>query len=357
MRILIPAYEPDDKLITLIHHIKEHCSMNVIIIDDGSGPTFSPIFQEAENLGCAVLHHPKNLGKGAALKTGFNYLIQIGESEGVVCADCDGQHTTADICKIASEIQNVTNTVVLGLRQFSGKVPVRSRFGNFVTRIVFNLCSGYKIHDTQTGLRGYPASLFSWLCGIEGTRFEYEMNVLLELKPSGYSVRKITIQTIYDSGNSSSHFRPFIDSIRVYLPFVKFSASSLMSATLDFGLLFYFANQQSLLFAVIFSRVISSLFNFSFNHYFVFRSKQPKKLQAAPKYFLLVSVIMLFNYLILNELLLIGISLAPAKIITEISLFLFSYFVQKKIVFSNSPDHFKSRLLFKHRKIFGQFSK
>lgn len=270
MRILIPAYEPGEKLIQLIKDIQKNCRMEILIIDDGSGKVYSSIFKQAEILGATVLYHPKNLGKGKALKTGFQYLMNIGETEGVVCADCDGQHAVEDICKVAKETQLNDNAAVLGVRQFTGKVPLRSRLGNSVTRAVFSLCAGYQIYDTQTGLRGYPAAMLPWLCQIEGSRFEYEINILLKLKPSGYSVREIFIETIYEKGNKSSHFRPLVDSYRVYLPFVKYTASSLLAALLDFGLLLLFKSLFGQLWlAVLLSRGMSSVFNYSCNKNFV----------------------------------------------------------------------------------------
>ena len=308
--------------------------MKIVIVDDGSGEAYASIFKQAEELGCDVLHHHKNLGKGAALKTGFQYLMKINETEGVVCADCDGQHSVGDICKVAAETMMHTNAVVLGARQFSRKVPLRSRFGNTVTRGVFYLSAGYKIQDTQTGLRGYPVEMLPWLCQIEGTRFEYELNILLELKATGYSIREIEIQTIYENGNKGSHFKTVSDSIRVYLPFLKFSASSLTAGLLDFLLLLCFAKMMKyLLPAVVLSRAISSVFNFCCNKYFVFHNGQQKSLQSASKYFLLVLVIMLLNYAILNCILLTGLPLVLAKIITEAVLFILSYTAQKNLVF------------------------
>jgi putative flippase GtrA len=335
MNILIPAYEPGVKMIELIRKIRQSCNLDILIVDDGSGENYMRIFKQARDLGCTVLHHDRNLGKGAALKTGFRYLMEAGEGEGVVCADCDGQHSVGDICKVAVETMRWTDTAVLGVRQFSGKVPFKSMFGNSITRWVFFLSAGYKIQDTQTGLRGYPAEMLPWLCEVEGTRFEYELNVLLNLKSAGYSIREMTIQTIYENGNKGSHFRPVMDSIRVYLPFLKFSASSLTSGLLDFLLLLGFMQLSGhLLPSVLFSRVISSIFNYSCNKYLVFPSRSTKTVQSAPRYFLLVLIIMLLNYALLNSFTLIGVPLVAAKILTETVLFVFSYVVQKRLVFA-----------------------
>ena len=116
------------------------------------------------------------------------------------------------------------------------RFPLRSRFGNAATRTALRAASGLGLQDTQTGLRGYPPSLVGWLGTVDGERFEYEINVLLEAQRNGIAVHEVPIETIYIDDNASSHFRPLIDSIRVYLPLIKFSMSSLASFALDFVL-------------------------------------------------------------------------------------------------------------------------
>lgn len=335
MIILIPAYEPGEKMIQLIMNIERYCDMKILIVDDGSGESYAPVFNKAEEMGCTVVRHAVNKGKGEALKTGFRYIIETGEEEGVVCADCDGQHTAEDICKVASEVQKDRKTAVLGSRKFNGAVPLRSRLGNYTAAKMFSFCAGYEVHDTQTGLRGYPAGMLPWLCRVDGSRFEYEMNILFKMKPSGYLVRETVIKTIYDDRNKSSHFRTFRDTFLVLKPVARFMASSALSGLLDFGLLLAFERLFGRLMpAVILSRGISSIFNYSCNRYFVFKGKQ-KTMESAPRYFILVFVNMLLNYVILNFILYAtGLPLALAKIIAEILQFMFSYTIQKKFVFA-----------------------
>ena len=119
--------------------------------------------------------------------------------------------------------------MVLGSRKFTGQVPLRSRFGNSVTRGVFAITTGSKVYDTQTGLRGFPHHMLDWLCEIPGDRFEYEMNMLLAARREGYAIREVFIETVYLEENKSSHFRPLVDSMRIYLPILAFSASSAAS--------------------------------------------------------------------------------------------------------------------------------
>ncbi|RAP75762.1 bifunctional glycosyltransferase family 2/GtrA family protein [Paenibacillus montanisoli] len=337
MNVLIPAYEPDHRLLSLIENLKKaESDMNIVIVDDGSGDAYRDIFNGAREAGCTVLTHPANLGKGRALKTGFLYLSESGLSEGVVCADSDGQHLPSDIIRIVEAVAEHPNEIVLGSRHFTGTVPLRSRFGNNVTRLVYTFTTGRRIQDTQTGLRGFSASMLDWLCQIPGERFEYEMNMLLAAQKDGYRMHEVPIDTVYLENNKSSHFRPIADSLQVYAPILKFCSTSVLSAALDWILLVLLQMMtDSLLISVFGARIGSSLFNYAMNRRYVFDRKQKSSiLSSAPKYFALVVLILMFNYgfmYLFKESL--GLPLLVAKLFTEGSLFAFSYWSQHQFVF------------------------
>lgn len=335
MTVLIPAYEPTEKMIALILELRAKTNDRILIIDDGSGERFQELFDRAENYGCTVLRHSKNTGKGAALKTGFNYLLSKGIQDKVVCADSDGQHHVDDIIRVAEAIHEDKTEIVLGIREFSGKIPLKSRFGNRITAYFFKLATGQALSDTQTGLRSYPYTLLSWLCSVDGDRFEYELNLLLFAKKAGIDIRQVPIDTIYDNNNKGTHFRAVQDSIRVFLPLIKFCGSSLISALLDFSLLFLFQSiTGSLFWSVVSARVISSIFNYSLNKMLVFQAKNISGKQSAPKYFGLVVIIMLANYSLLAFMTeTAGIPSVPAKLLTETVLFCLSYTVQRFLIF------------------------
>ncbi|MDQ0089460.1 glycosyltransferase involved in cell wall biosynthesis [Paenibacillus anaericanus] len=334
--VLIPAYEPDIRLLDLIQQLNTLLNVSILVVDDGSGERYREIFQSVEACGCTVLRHDINRGKGRALKTGFLHLQETEVQGKVVCADSDGQHSPADIMKVVHALENHDHQLVLGSRRFSGKVPLRSRFGNAVTRGIFTLTTGTKIYDTQTGLRGYSASMLDFLCQIPGERFEYEMNMLLMAHKDGYAIVEEYIDTIYLDNNKSSHFRPLVDSFRVYLPILMFSASSVLSAILDFTLLFILQRLTDNLFlSVVVARMCSSIFNYTLNRKYVFGLSRDSKIhQSLPKYFGLVIVLLLLNYGFLylyHES--FAIPLFVAKLLTEASIFFFSYWAQRKYVY------------------------
>ena len=105
MKILIPSYEPNEKLVNLVEQIKELTNIPIIVVNDGSGENYNEIFETLKTKGVTVLKHQTNQGKGAAIKTGIKYLIKNNEKQGCVCADSDGQHTVKDILRICEELE------------------------------------------------------------------------------------------------------------------------------------------------------------------------------------------------------------------------------------------------------------
>lgn len=167
MIIVIPAYEPNVKMLQLIKEVQQSNSYRVIIVNDGSSVECEGIFEQAAKRGCMVLTHKTNQGKGATLKTAFTHIqTHYPNEEGIVCADCDGQHRWGDIQRVADEIAVHPQTIVLGAREFVGEVPLKSLIGNKVTRTIFSFVVGYKINDTQTGLRGFSVDMLPWLIDI-----------------------------------------------------------------------------------------------------------------------------------------------------------------------------------------------
>ncbi|MDQ0877480.1 glycosyltransferase involved in cell wall biosynthesis [Paenibacillus sp. V4I3] len=336
MTVLIPSYEPDHRLVELIARLRAMTDAPIVVVDDGSGENFREIFEAVKTAGCTVLTHISNMGKGRALKTGFQYIMKHGLSECVVCADSDGQHAVKDIVTVAQAIEAHEATMVLGSRRFTGKVPLRSRIGNRLTSKIYDATTGIDIRDTQTGLRGYPSHMLSWLCQVPGERFEYEMNLLLEAPARGYNIAELPIDTIYLNDNRSSHFRPIADSLKVYLPILKFCASSVISGLMDFALLLIlqmiFSN---LLVSVIGARVGSSAANYAMNRLFIFsRPGKGTVLKSVARYYSLAAVILALNYGFIYLLhIIFEVPLVPAKLATEFLLFLLSYWCQRKFVY------------------------
>lgn len=105
--ILIPAYKPDDKLVALTDQLLTHDDLKLVVVDDGSGEAFRPVF-EALDKRVTLISYPDNKGKGGALKTGIRYIMDhMPECERLVTADADGQHRYADIRRVLDKSEEM----------------------------------------------------------------------------------------------------------------------------------------------------------------------------------------------------------------------------------------------------------
>ncbi len=351
--IVIPSYEPDERLIALLHDLDAKEMGPVIIVNDGSSEEYDPIFREVESIitkrGGKYISYRPNRGKGRALKTAFSYISEnMPDALGCVTADSDGQHTPECINNIIENLKAKPDNLILGVRQFEKKdIPWKSWFGNTLTIKVFSYVAGMKVNDTQSGLRGIPFRFMKELIDCKGERFEYEMQMLLECA-GRYDLTEVPIQTIYESKeNHQTHFKPIRDSFRIYKilgkKFLKFIFSSLSSFVVDI-ILFYlfvllFKDAYPALYvtiATVSARVISAVYNYLINYKFVFKSKASRS-TSLTKYALLAIIQMSLSAGIVSLI----VFLIPncwetlVKAIVDTILFLISYSVQQRFVFSS----------------------
>lgn len=217
--IILPSLDPDEKFIRVVDGLVEKGFEHIVIVDDGSDEAHQAPFNRAEAYPqCVVLHHDVNRGKGRALKTAFEYVRrEMPDVLGVVTVDGDGQHLAEDIIACGNLMLKQGNKVVLGCRDFDQPgVPPRSVAGNKTTSRMFYLCFGVRISDTQTGLRAIPGSLLDQFINMEGERFEYETNMLIQMKRRGIDFVEQPITTVYDPEDYSSHYHALKDSWRIF---------------------------------------------------------------------------------------------------------------------------------------------
>ena len=293
--VLIPAWQPDQRLTNLVSELLDLGFGAIVIVDDGSGSDYGEVFQainrqllNEQRSRVHIVHHAANLGKGRALKTGLSFFLRcFPDYMGVVTADADGQHRPADVFSTAEQLRRDNSCMVLGSRRFQQGVPLRSHLGNLVTRRIFATLTGRNLSDTQSGLRGIPAELVPSILALEGERYEYEMNVLTHVARSS-GILEVPIEAVYLDGNRSSHFRPITDSMRIYFVLLRFFASSLIAAGIDFTLFaIVFAATSNVLSSIIAGR-LSSLANFALNRQLVFKSGAGMG-RALAKYYMLVA--------------------------------------------------------------------
>ena len=356
--VVLPSLDPDNKLLTVIDGLLEHGFTDIVLVNDGSKPENLHYFETAaSHPEVHLLHHEVNLGKGAALKTAFRWVLENRpDSAGVVTVDGDNQHHPEDTRACALHMAE-TDRIVLGVRDFDQPdVPFKSRNGNKITSLVFKIFVGMTISDTQTGLRAIPRAHLPLLCNISGDRFEYETNMLLEMKKAHLPFDEVKIRTVYIEENKSSHFRAVQDSWRIYKlilrHFFLYGISSVLSAIVDAGL---FALLTSLLAGILtgplltfvptaIARVISSIMNFFMNKKMVFGSKMSTG-KAMARYFML-AVPQAIVQMLLTDGLIYVLRITPEQTFLRFLiygfvmcfLFIFSFLIQQRWVFADKKE-------------------
>lgn len=338
--VIIPAFEPDEKLISIVEKVWS-LGNQVIVVDDGSSECCQDIFHTICEF-AIVIHHERNLGKGAAIKTALRYIEkEVWEIDVVGIMDADGQHLPEDMEKLILRARNRKLTLVLGVRELGKDMPLKSRLGNKITRKVFHMCSGVKISDTQTGLRAFDRNLIGRMLSTGGERYEYETNVLFLMAKEGIPIEEVKIHTIYhDKTNSCSHFNIIKDSIRIYRDIIKFIFFSISSFVLDYALFcaFLFVLPRHIFtyyIANILARIVSGYYNYNMNTKYVFREK--KSVKTALKYSLLAIGILGMNTVLLSFYsIVMGNDVYMAKILTEATLFIISFLVQKGMIYKDN---------------------
>lgn len=341
MRIaIIPAYEPDEKLIVVAETMCES-GFYVLVVDDGSGEEYASIFDRTKGY-AEVISYKHNRGKGYALKTAYRHIAENyrGADHTIVTMDCDGQHTVEDTIRVCEKCEENPEALVLGGRTQSKASPLRSRFGNGMTRVVFHLTTGVKINDTQTGLRAFKSRFLQLMLGVSGYRYEYEMNVLMRFAHDHIPMIEIPIETIYINDNQGSHFHPVRDSFIIYREILRFSLSSLTAFAIDYVCYTIFLNilpPHLLTLANVLARCCSSTVNFLINYKLVFKSDE-KLSKSLIKYIGNVVLILGINTLLLYVLVTVcKINPYIAKVIVEMSLFIVNFTIQRAFVFNDKP--------------------
>ena len=194
---LIPAVNPGEDLIALVHELHELGFAPLILIDDGSDDSSREVFDVLSSMpDVDVLRHLANLGRGNALRTGFNhFLLNHFDCAGIVTIDADGQHSSEDALAVAEMLLRNPKKLVLGCRVLDG-IPWASKLDNMFTRSFLWVLAGKRISDTQTRLRGISRSAIQQMIALDSERYEFEMGMLINSSRFADDIVEQRIHTI-----------------------------------------------------------------------------------------------------------------------------------------------------------------
>ncbi|MGN0414417.1 MAG: glycosyltransferase, partial [Agathobacter sp.] len=339
--ILIPALDPSESMLILLAKLMKHGFRRIIITDDGSKAENQIYFKKAKEIGTVVVHHPKTMGKGTALKTALKTAEQsLGGADFYITADCDGQHTPEDIEKIASSLLANPDSFVIGARKFERTEGKKlSYWVNYFQRMFFRVTNhGKECPDPGSGLRGFPSSLKELALCTEGKSYDYELN-FLDAASQATSTIVVPISAETLSKDETSHFRPVVDLLGMYLKFWRYLFTSNIATIFDlvlfaaFDVWFVRFGAVSIFVSTVCARVISGLVGYVLNRYISFRSHlQPGKEMA--KYFIVFIGQMAVSGILVSVLSCIPIPTVLVKAMVDFGLFFVGYSLQKNWVFT-----------------------
>lgn len=342
--VLMPAYEPDKVLVELVDEVigigqATYGFEGVVVVNDGSKKDEARAVFEA--LGSRpfvrLITHVENRGKGGALKTGFGAVYKdLSQVDFIITADADGQHTAADIFRLALQAQ-ASGRPNIGYRSFSKGVPLRSRIGNILTAALFRMATGKDIKDTQSGLRTYRRGDLPMLCNVAADRYDFEFHCLFQLAQTpGLHFDQVPIETIYEPGNPTSHFNPLLDSVRIYAVFLRYVSVSILSGALDFVLFSLFVGfGAATLVSLVCARVITAPIYLLGMRNFAFKSRGNIVKQSIGTLFLMtLHVIFLWRFIGWMETSL-GVNRMVAMLTGLLTFYFGVFLIQRIVIYPN----------------------
>ncbi|MBF0440363.1 MAG: glycosyltransferase family 2 protein [Oligoflexales bacterium] len=217
--VVMPAFNNSRTVGGLIERVRL-LGFPLLVVNDGSHDDTETICKE---LGAAFISHPGNLGKGAAIRSGYNYAIEKGYGH-IAVLDADGQFNPDDICRLI-DIPGYPPAIVIGDRRMDGEsagdVPFSSRFGRIFSNFWVFVESGRWLSDTQSGFRLYPLNS-DLIDSVKCSRYDFEIEILVKAMWRGISVNSVSVPVFYPERKERvSHFRPFVDNFRISMLHTK----------------------------------------------------------------------------------------------------------------------------------------
>lgn len=351
--VVIPVYNPDFDLLQKIRQIRQLGLTDIVIVDDGSDPAYAGIFERLKVEGSYVFHHTVNIGFGAAIKTGIKKIREIiPDFTGYILVDDCFQNSAYDILRVSHAMNRNSKNIVLAARDYESKdVPIGKRIGFKIASLIFKYTKHIEYPDVLSGLRGFPAEIIDYLLMIPGVRFEYGINILSFISQQEMPVQIISIPVELSPEKTIASYQPFSDSVKIYRTIMRFAIASISCTMLDLLLFTFFLHAIPLFFIHSFynrkyslvlsstfaARIISGSTNFTINRKWSFKTEQGREWgRQVIKYFCVFFCQMTASGLLVSFFSFIPICLTALKLLVDMSLFFFNYYIQSKWVFKKT---------------------
>ena len=215
--ILIPAYNAEKTILAVVRECLEH-GLPVLLVDDGSADDTSGL---VAGLPVMLLKHEKNLGKGAALKTGFDWAVKSGY-DGVVTIDADGQHDVSAIPSLVASAQSGRWGILIASRhsQFEQMAGLRKIWNRIGVWCIWKR-TGFEITDSQSGFRYYSCDVLKNIA-LKSNGYALEMEIFLKAWKSGFTIGSLPVAARVADGRATSHYRPVKDTFNISMTFLRY---------------------------------------------------------------------------------------------------------------------------------------
>lgn len=207
--VLIPTYNEAKTIVSIVREIRKQ-DLDILVIDDGSSDN---TYQIARDNGAVVLRNEQNLGKGAALIKGFDYILK-NDFDAVITMDGDGQHLPEEIPRFIKLALSSDSGVIIGNRMSARRnMPFVRVLTNKTMSWFISKVSKQKIPDTQCGFRLIKKEVLERL-HLETSKYETESEILMKASRLGFKIESLPIESVYVG--ERSHIHPIIDTLRFF---------------------------------------------------------------------------------------------------------------------------------------------
>lgn len=200
--LIIPAYNEEENVSGVIKKVPPIID-EVIVVDDGSTDS---TFEAVSKYPVKLVRHEKNLGKGAALKTG----LRNSTGHILVFMDGDGQHNPLEIESLIKPLLEGKSDLVLGYRNLQDAPRIR-KFSNFLARTAIKFFTRQEVNDPLCGFRAISKDAFNKL-NLTKEGYEFEFDMIFEALKNDVRMANVPVSVDYDVGVSSI---TFLDNVKI----------------------------------------------------------------------------------------------------------------------------------------------
>jgi glycosyltransferase involved in cell wall biosynthesis len=205
---LIPSYNVEETIGDIVRKIKA-MGLDVIVVDDGSTDNTEKIASES---GAVIIRHIKNLGKGASIKEGVDYILRMTSSDAVIIIDGDGQHNPDDIQRFITHAREHDDDIIIGNRMsVTENMPFVRLATNKCMSFLLSIMCKQRIPDTQCGFRLIRRHVLKKLT-FESKNYDLESEILIKASRMKFKIASVPVETIYR--NELSRIHPVKDTLR-----------------------------------------------------------------------------------------------------------------------------------------------